>query len=119
MDTAPQIESICKNVAASVNEVRRVFRSAPPVPEILNRYWGLQDNLSRLLEAMTDHPIASLEALEGFPNLLKDVVDVLAFSSKLQMLKNIPAVREAGDAINNSLLEIQYLKQARTLTATA
>ena len=117
MDTS-QIESICQNVADAVSEVRRVFRSTFPVPEILDRYWALQDNLSRLLEAMADYPIAAGEALEEFPNLLKDVVDVLAFSSKLQMLRNIPAVREAGETINNTLLEIQYLKQARVLTAT-
>jgi hypothetical protein len=108
MDTS-QIESICQNVTASVAEVRRVFRSSLPVPEILDRYWALQDNLSRLLEAMADYPIAALDTLEAFPNLLKDVVDVLTLSSTLQMLKNIPAVREAGDSINNTLLEIQYL----------
>ncbi|HEX4750350.1 MAG TPA: hypothetical protein VH302_12470 [Bryobacteraceae bacterium] len=89
--------------------MRRVFRSSLPVPEILDRYWALQDNLSRLLEAMADYPIAALDTLEAFPNLLKDVVDVLTLSSTLQMLKNIPAVREAGDSINNTLLEIQYL----------
>ena len=118
MDTC-KVESICQNVADAVAEVRRIFRSSFSVPEILDRYWALQDNLSRLLEAITDYPTAAMEALDGWPNLLKDVVDVLAFSSKLQSLKSIPAVREAGEAINNTLLEIQYLRQARVLTATA
>lgn len=118
MDTS-HIENLCQKVASSVSEVRKVFRSSLPVPEILDSYWSLQDNLSRLLEALTDHPEETAEALDSCPGLLKDVVDVLEFSSKLQTLKNIPAVREASESINDSLVEIQYLKQSRALTASA
>jgi len=118
META-QIEVLCENVAASVHQVRRIFRSPLPVPDILDRFWGLQDHLSRLLEALTDHPSETMQALEAHPRLLSDVVDVLEFSSKLQVLKNIPAVREAGENINSSLLDIQYLRQARALAVTA
>jgi hypothetical protein len=89
------------------------------VADILDRYWRLQDNVSRLLEAMTDHPAETLAALEAHPGLLTEVVDLLEFSSKLQTLKNIAAVREAGESINSSLLEIEYLRQSRALTATA
>ena len=113
------IERLCENVAVSVSEVRAVFRSALPVPEILDRFWSLQDNLSRLLEAITDYPVETLEALESRPRLLGDVVDVLEFSSKLPTLRNIAAVRESADSINNSLLEIQYARQARAMTASA
>lgn len=118
MDTA-EIDRLCEKVESSVHEVRRIFRSPLPVPDILDRFWGLQDHLSRLLEALTDHPTETMDALEAHPRLLSDVVDVLEFSSRLQVLKNIPAVREAGDSINSSLLDIQYLRQARALTATA
>ena len=115
----PNIERLCQNVASSVSDVRRIFRSSLPVPDILDRFWRLQDNLSRLLEAITDQTTETLGALEAHPGLLSDVVDVLEFSSKLQMLRNIAAVREAGESINSSLLEIQYLRQSRALTATA
>ena len=118
MDSS-QIERLCQNVAFAVAAVRTVFRSSLPVPEVLNRYWALQDNLSRLLEAVTDQPSETLEVLEAHPGLLTDVVDVLEFSSKLQMLKGLAAVREAGESINNSLLEIQYLKQSHSLAASA
>jgi hypothetical protein len=89
------------------------------VAEILDRFWGLQDNLSRLLEAITDYPAETMEALEKYPRLLTDVVDVLEFSAKLQTLRNIAAVRDAGESINTSLVEIQYLRQSRALTASA
>lgn len=118
META-EIDRLCENVASSVYEVRRIFRSPLPVPDILDRFWGLQDHLSRLLESLTDHPSETMQALDAHPRVLSDVVDVLEFSSKLQVLKNIPAVREAGENINSSLLDIQYLRQARALTATA
>jgi hypothetical protein len=114
-----QIERLCQNVASSVSEVRKVFRSSLPVPEILNCFWGLQDNLSRLLEAITDDPAETVEALQRYPRLLTDVVDVLEFSAKLQTLRTIAAVREAGESINSSLVEIQYLRQSRALTASA
>ena len=113
------IERLCHNVAVCVAEVRAVFRSTAPVPEILDRFWCLQDNLSRLLEAISDYPVETLEALESHPWLLSDVVDVLEFSSKLQSIRNIAAVRESADAINNSLLEIQYARHARALAASA
>lgn len=114
-----QIERLCQNVSASVSQVRKVFRSSLPVADILDRFWGLQDNLSRLLEAMTDHPTETMEALDSYPGLLKDVVDVLEFSAKLQTLRNIPAVRGAGDSINSSLTDIQYLRQSHAVAASA
>jgi NifB/MoaA-like Fe-S oxidoreductase len=114
-----QVERLCQNVASSVSEVRRIFRSPLPVADILDRFWGLQDNLSRLLEALTDQPAETLEALERHPALLTEVVDVLEFSAKLQTLKTIAAVREAGESINSSLVDIQYLRQARAMTASA
>jgi hypothetical protein len=114
-----EIESLCQNVAASVSEVRAVFRSSLPVPEILDRFWCLQDNISRLLEAISDYPAETLQALEGHPRLLTDVVDVLEFSAKLPSLRNIAAVRESAASINNSLLEIQYSRQSRAVAASA
>jgi hypothetical protein len=114
-----KIERLSQNVASSVSEVRKTFRSSYPVPDILDRFWRLQDNLSRLLEAAIDHPSETSEVLEHDPRLLTDVVDVLAFSAKLQNLRTIAAVREATESINNSLVEIQYLRQSRALTASA
>lgn len=111
------IESVCEGVAFSVAQVRMVFHSALPVTEILNRFWYLQDNLSRLLEAVTDHPTETLEALETCPRLLADVADVLERSSKLANLRSIAAVREAGDSINSSLAEIQHLWESRAMAA--
>ena len=110
-------ERLCQNVASSVHDVRQAFRSATPVPKILDRFWRLQDDVYRLLEALTDSPVEAAETLRLYPSLLKDVVDVLEFTSKLQSFRNIPALREAGESINNSLLEIQYLKQSHAMAA--
>jgi hypothetical protein len=114
-----EIERLCLHVEAAVLQVRGVFRSHTPVAEVLDRFWALQDHLSRLLEALTDHPAESLEVLEAHPKLLSDVVDVLEFSSKLQALKTIAAVRDASESINSSLMEIQYSRQSRALAASA
>lgn len=112
-------ERLCQNVESSVVEVRQVFRSSMPVPEVLDRFWRLQDNLSRLLEALSDDPAEATAAMEGYPGLLQEVVDVLGFLANLQSFRNLPAVRESAESINNSMLEIQYLKQARAMAASA
>ena len=113
-----QSERLCRNVASAVRNVREVFRSATPVAEILDRFWRLQDDVHRLLEAMADAPIETAEALSDYPSLLQDVINVLEFTSKLQTFRNIPALREAGESINNSLIEIQRLRQVRGVAAT-
>lgn len=113
------IDDLCQQLAVCVSEVRGVFRSSLPVPEILNRFWSLQDNLSRLLEAISDYPAQTLEVLEWYPHLLKDVVDVLEFSSRLTSLAQIAGVRQSAEAINNSLLEIQYARQTRAFVTSA
>jgi hypothetical protein len=112
-------ERLCQNVECCVADVRQVFRSSMPIPEVLDRFWRLQDNLSRLLEALSDDPVEATAAMDGYPSLLQDVVDVLGFVANLQSFRNLPAVREAVESINNSLLEIQYLKQARAMAASA
>jgi hypothetical protein len=114
-----EIDRLCQNVATAVSEVRTVFRSSLPVAEILNRFWALQDHLSRLLEAISDYAGETVEVLENYPRLLSDVVDVLEFSSKLQTLRNIAAVKESAESINGSLLSIQYARQSRALIASA
>jgi len=116
MKTDP-IEHVCEGVASSVSQVRMVFHSSLAVTEILNRFWYLQDNLFRLLEVMTDHPDETMEVLERHPTLLADVVDVLERSSRFASLRGIAAVREAGESINSSLLEIQGLRHSRAMTA--
>jgi hypothetical protein len=114
-----EIECLCQELTVSVSEVRTLFRSSFPVAEILDRFWALQDNLSRLLEAISDYPAETLEVLESHPRLLTDVVDVLEFLSKLPDLRQIAAVRESAEAIKNSLLEIQCARQTRAVAASA
>jgi len=95
-----------------------VFRSSLPVTDILNRFWYLQDNLSRLLEAITDHPAETMGTLGQYPSLLSDVVDVLERSAMLPDLRTIAAVRDAGESITSLVGEIQYLRQSRALAAS-
>ncbi|HZS57326.1 MAG TPA: hypothetical protein VFA65_23200 [Bryobacteraceae bacterium] len=114
-----KIERLSQNVANSIAELRKVFHSSLPVPEILDRFWRLQDNLSQLVEAAADHPAETGEVLEQHPHLFTDVVDILDSSAKLQSIHTIAAVRGARESINSSLVEIQHLRQSRTLAASA
>ena len=109
-------EPLWQSVAAVVSHVRRVFRSAHPIPETLDRFCRLRDHLHRLLEAATDYPAETREVLEQHPRLLADVLDVLAFSAKLQAVSSLVAARAATEAANNSPLELEYFRQCWALT---
>jgi hypothetical protein len=113
-----QIDAVCESLSASVAEARAVFRNSLPVPEILNRFWGLQDNLSRLLEAIKDHPTETMQSLERYPRVLDDVSDMLERSANVQTLRNLAAVRESAESINSSLFDIHQARHARVMTAS-
>jgi hypothetical protein len=70
----------------------------------------LHDHLGRLQEVITDEP-AHADALlrHMFPNLVRNVIDVLEFTSKLKLAKNEAVVR-ACQGINATLLEIVRLR---------
>ena len=113
-----RIETVHESLSASVVEARAVFRTSLPVPEILNRFWALQDNLYRLLEAIKDYPAETTHVLQRHPRLLDDVADVLERSGKTETLQNLAAVRESAESIHSSLFEIHQAQQARLMTAS-
>lgn len=119
MRSSRQIEAVCESLTTSVAEARAVFGGSLPVSEILNRFWALQDNLSRLLEAVKDHPAETAQLLERYPGLLDNVADVLERSANVQTLSNLAAVRESAESIHSSLFEIHQARRARMVTASA
>jgi hypothetical protein len=113
------IEVVCESLSASVAEAKAVFRTSLPVPEVLNRFWTLQDNLYRLLEAIKDYPAETIRMMDRYPRLLNDIADVLTDSANIQSLRNLAAVRESADSMHSSLFEIHQARQARPMTASA
>ena len=115
---SPRIEYLYESLSASVIQVTAVFRSSLPVPEILNRFWALQDNLSRLLEAIKDYPTETMRLLERHPDLLRDIANVLERSSDVQILSSLAPVRGSAESIHSSLSEIHEARQALMMAAS-
>jgi len=116
-------KTLCEDVSKAVRELRSYLRSPAENFEILTRFWALQDHLSRLVQSVADHREETLEVLsEEYPTLLRDVIDVISFIPRLRTLSCIDGVSAACADINESLLELEYLKHsqpAAVLTATA
>jgi hypothetical protein len=112
MDTI-DIDRLCKNVANAVEQVRIGFRSDIGTSGVLDGFWGLQDQLSRLVESASDRREETFDTLEReHSGLIQDIADLLSFTKKSQS-KNAPAVSSASYAISRSLSTLDHLAQQR------
>jgi hypothetical protein len=120
MDKASDIRKLCDDLSAAVEQVRMVFRTTTLDEfETLTRFWGLKDNVCRLVQALSERREETIDLLrQDYSSLLTDVVDVIAFTGKLRVGR-IPAVACACHGINESLLTLEYLKQANSAVMTA
>lgn len=122
MDTASDVRKLCDDLSIAVEQVRMVFRTTTfDEFETLSRFWGLKDNVSRLVQAVSEQRDETLHLLRHqYASLLSDVLDVISFTAKLRVGK-IPAVATACQGINESLLTLQYLRQSSpaAMVATA
>ena len=114
------IEGLCDNVAKAVERVRIGFRSKLDTSELLERFWCLQDHVTRLLESASDSRQQTFDILKRMhPRLIRDILDVLHFTEKTQF-KNASAICAAGHNINRSLAKLEFLReQENVMVASA
>ena len=117
MDQAA-VEYICSSVARATARVRQVFRTRTDAPEILNRFWCVQDLLTRLLEMAFENPGDFFSVQQkAYPSLISDVVDVMSLAAKKQFAQ-MPAVSQACESTNELLIRLVSLKATRPVSAT-
>lgn len=112
MNTAADARKLCDDVSIAIEQVRLVFRSTTLDEfEILTRFWGLRDNVCRLVQAVSDRRDETLNLLRyEYASLISGIVDVIGFAAKLRVGR-IPAVATACQGINESLIALEYLRQ--------
>ncbi|MBV8552763.1 MAG: hypothetical protein JOY54_15820 [Acidobacteriaceae bacterium] len=110
MNTIQTIDRLSRDISATVENVRSSFDPEIPAEVALNKYWLSQDLLNRLVDVLSDGSQMQAAALleERAPNLVSDVVDLLAFTNLLQLGRNA-AVKAACEKINEHLIELEYL----------
>ena len=105
MDTT-ETGRLCKTVEYAAAQVRSTIGDHADTSEILDRFWFLQDALSRLLEAV-DNEDGDVTQCRG---LIRKVVEVLG-SPQVRKLSLIPAVKLACETINSCLISLEQTTQ--------
>ena len=119
MNTIQTIDGLCRDIPAVVEGVRSSFHPETAKRVALDKYWLLQDLLYRLVGTLSDDSQMRAAALlkERCPNLVSDVIDLLAFTSLLQLGSNA-AVKGACEKINEHLIELADLLYPKTFAAS-
>ena len=112
------VKDLCHAASSAAARVRDVFRERSDTPEVLERFWCVQDSLDRLVEAASDYPDEVFEVLKREqPRLFQDIIDVLASTAKTRAAHNA-GVSAACENINERLVKLEMLKLARATRAT-
>lgn len=120
MDSDNAINNQCDELIQAIQQVRNVLRSTSSLEtaDLLNRFWGFQDYLHRLVDSLSDHPAALSHMDRTYPQMILNVLEVLGFTSQAPV-GNIPAVSYACRAIYDLLLQIQNLRVVTAQVAPA
>jgi hypothetical protein len=111
------IDRLCNDVADAVERIRIAFRSNIDIPELLDRVWCLQDQVSRLVESAFDQRQETFDVLrEKHPGLIQDIMDLLGLTEKLHFA-DPSAIRAASRSINRSLGKLEQLREQANVTA--
>ena len=118
--TTADIERLCDDVARAVEQVRKGFRSKLDTPEVLDRFWCLQDQVNRLVESASDCPSQTFDVIkETHPRLIRNILDVLNFAEKTQF-SSAPAITTSVLRIDRSLAKLEFLReQDKAMVASA
>ncbi len=112
MEPALNVRQICEEIENATVKVREVASRGLNESDILSRFWSLQDNLSRLIQFVSEQPEETLTLIEQkHPSMLRDAIDSISFPPKLRA-REISAVSYACQDINECLIRLSYLKQA-------
>lgn len=119
--TCENVESLCRTLSRSISSVRNALHSRP-IPEVLDRFWNIQDHLNRLVDlASVCSEVVFWSMEEDFPTLLDDVRDLLASASRGAVAHNT-AAHACCRTINQLLTKLESYRlpsEAKALTASA
>ncbi len=106
---------LCKTASTSVSRMRHILPLRTDTGEILNQLGTLRETLVRLTEIASDEPRELLDTLRDvYPRLVPEIVSALETASRRNLM-TVAAVRDSCASINDSLLELEYLKQRTTV----
>ena len=118
MDRAA-VQYLCHEASMATAKVRDVFRQRIARPDILDRFWSVQDHLARLVDAASDHPEKVFDVLnQEYSHLLRDIIDVLVFAASTRIAHNA-AVTASCESINELLMRLERLKPLQAGAAIA
>ncbi|HEX4170344.1 MAG TPA: hypothetical protein VHZ55_33170 [Bryobacteraceae bacterium] len=100
------VDHLSKLVEQAAEQVHLTFRGRSEESEVLDRFWQLEDDVYRLLEAANDAGGDTIECRD----LIRKVVSVLG-SAEVFNLSSVPAVKASCEAINEHLIALEHLKQ--------
>jgi hypothetical protein len=119
MNDMPHVQNVCSDISAAIANVRACLRSAVKRDEILDRFWGLQDCLHRVVASVSDEGPKALELVrERCPHLAVSILDVLVSADEVY-IGRIPAVADACHAINQFVNELNQLEHSEGMVASA
>lgn len=109
MDRA-KAQYICRSAAEATARLRDVFRVEMEMLAVLDHFWCLQDQLSRLLNSASDNPREFFTVQEeAYSFLFTDVVDVLRLVANSRFIQ-IAAVKQSCESINSLLTDVTNLR---------
>src|SRR3954447_7504453 len=116
MDTV-DIERLCASVENAVEQVSIGVQSKIDSPKLLDRFWCLQDQVTRLVESASDSRQETFEVLKKMhPALIQNIRDALNFARKLHF-DSASALSGAAAAINRSLTKLEQLREQDNVVA--
>jgi hypothetical protein len=115
--SSTDIEDLLANVSAAAEKVQSSLISLDEAPEILVRFWWLQDLLERLVEAVADHHDNAVPLLHKHFDRLKTQIEAITSTAPEYKAGKIPAVVRSCQIIYGSLTHIERLGQASFATA--
>ena len=112
VDMSPELSRSTDAVIRAVEAARAATSGRPKHEMTLDAFWCLQDRLHQLLAHIRDDSWEITALSEANPNLVTSVVDVLSRASKSPIFQ-LAAIRQACTAINESLMQLQMIKDGR------
>ena len=109
--SSPAPVTICNDVKHAVLGGGLSIQSGSEVSQVLDAFWRLQDQIHRLVASASDSPSEIFSELRtGCPRLIQDIIALLDFTAKVHF-RHIAAIERSCTAINDSLMELEHLKQ--------
>lgn len=113
-------EQICHSVAEASGRAREVLLIRVDTEEVLDRFWCVQDQLARFLDAASTAPEEFFNVQQlSQPGLISDVSDLVDSAVRKERVNRIAAVNQCCGSIGALLVKIARLKASASVYHTA